>query len=240
MKKILLYSVIFLPYILFASSNKEFFLQGNAEFFKGNFVQARHYYEQIPHKSSVVWQNIGNCYFNETNFSKAILCWKRAEQNAGLFQYRQLLTYQQHALEKCHCLAENMLLWYGKYALLCLPAMLLYVLLLIAFIYLLVVCYQCINKENKACRKQSLFLTILSIFVLLLLLIMHKKITVQKEAVVMSPNVSLYAGPEMSFHQKTFLPQGCIVQLLQQQTNMSKVTCSYGNGWICTNDIEIV
>ena len=133
-----------------------------------------------------------------------------------------------------------MLLWYGKYALLCLPAMLLYVLLLIAFIYLLVVCYQCINKENKACRKQSLFLTILSIFVLLLLLIMHKKITVQKEAVVMSPNVSLYAGPEMSFHQKTFLPQGCIVQLLQQQTNMSKVTCSYGNGWICTNDIEIV
>ncbi len=44
---------------------QELFAQGNNQFLKGHFALARESYAKINKKSCVVWQNIGNCFFNE-------------------------------------------------------------------------------------------------------------------------------------------------------------------------------
>lgn len=245
MKKSFLFITIFVSQVVIGIPDQELFLQGNQRFFDGKFDKARNCYEQIPHKSSAVWHNIGNCHYNEENGAKALVCWRRAQLGAGFYELGQLLESERIALEKYNCPCDGIFIRGVKRVILSLPKFLMQLLLTIYFILLLTLCYQCLIKNRKKyrlipCKKQYLFLLIFAIVVLLLLIAAKDKFTKEQQGVIVHQKVSVHVGPETSFHKKTALPLGCIVQVIDEQKGMVKITCSQGSGWITHDNVEIV
>jgi len=74
-----------------ATSQEDLFVQAN-EFYKQNkFAQAQELYEKIPDKSSRVYYNLGNCFYKQNKYGHALLNWRKAEHDWGLFNRSELL-----------------------------------------------------------------------------------------------------------------------------------------------------
>lgn len=224
---------------------QELFLQGNCNFCDGNFEQARQCYELIPHKNSVVWQNLGNCYYNENNGAKALVCWRRAQKDAGFNQLEQLFESEQLVLKKFDCPCDGIFMRGVKKIILGMPKVLLQLLLILLLLLFLYWFYQClVNKSNAyqllPCRKRYMLLLVLSIVIFLLLLGAKEKFLKEKQGVVIHDKISVHAGPERSFHKKIELPLGYIVQVVDEKEDMMKVVSDKGSGWVISTDVEIV
>lgn len=245
MKKNILFVVLLMFQICKATSVQELFLQGNQYFMNGDFVKARECYEQIPHKNADLWQNIGNCYYNESNDAKALVCWKRAQRDAGYNQLDQLFESEKLVLNKVNCPCDGVFIRGVKKVILALPKLLMQVLLMLFLLLFLVLFYECVLQKKKkytsiACKKSYLCFLLFSIVVLMLLIAAKDKFVKEKQGVIMQHKVAVHVGPESSFHQKTVLPQGCIVEVIDEDRGMYKISCSQGFGWIASENIEIV
>lgn len=87
---VLLCSIITIFTTAKATQAQEIFLQAN-EFYKaGKFEKAYERYEKITHKSAQVHYNLGNCAYKLNKFGLALLHWRRAESNWGIFNRAEL------------------------------------------------------------------------------------------------------------------------------------------------------
>lgn len=245
MKIKLLLSILVSSLLLQSVSHEELFLQANKHFFEGQFEKARHCYEQLPHKNSVIWHNIGNCYYNENNCTKALVCWRRAQPDATFNQLGQLLDLERVVLEKYNFPCDGIFMRTTKRVILALPKILIQLLLLLCFLLFLSLFYQCCIQKTEqlyqlSCKKRYFIILLLSIVILLLLLAAKEKFMQEKQGVVLQQKISVHIGPEASFQQKMTLPEGCIVQVLDEKSGMTKIDCPQGSGWITSDSIEIV
>lgn len=225
--------------------SQELFLQGNRNFCEGNFECARQCYEQIPYKNSVVWQNLGNCYYNENNGAKALVCWMRAQKDARLSQLDQLFESEKLVLQKFNCPCDGIFIRGVKKTILIIPKILLQFMTILCLLMFLYWFYKCLIKKSEAyqlfsCRKRYMLLLGFGIIICLLLLGAKEKFLKEKQGVIMHEKISVHAGPETSFHKKAQLPLGCVVQVLDEKQDMIKISCDKGSGWIASSDIEIV
>lgn len=239
-------AVLFFAFkIINAASHEELFLQGNSNFLKGNFKAARNYYEQIEPKSSAVWHNLGNCYFNESNKLKALISWKRAEKGASFSQLKKLLEAENRVAEQMHFSHSSATMLKFKQLLTGIPFIFLQLILLLLLLLLLCLWYRCFKKSKiylhlLQCNKKYALMLIAGILALLLIIATKEKYLHKKEAVVTQDKAAVYIGPEVTFSQKTVLPLGCIVQVLEKKENMIKVRFSQGSGWVLLDNIEII
>jgi len=71
----------------FAKENKnnaqEFFLRANKEYNNKRFDQAYKLYTTIDPKGRAVWYNLGNCNYELKKYPDALICWRRAQQEAS-------------------------------------------------------------------------------------------------------------------------------------------------------------
>ncbi len=237
--------IVVLTKLCLAVPPQEYFLQGNKYFYDGDFAQARVCYEKIPAKSCSVWQNLGNCYYNEQNLVKALACWKRAQRGASYTQLGQLFETERLILEKFNCPCDGIFIRGVKRTILALPMLLLYSLLVSLLVLFILLFYQCIIKRRLSykmlsCKNRYLCLLILGVVVLLLLIAAKEKFTKEKQGVLTHQKVVVYAGPETSFHQKSVLPQGHLVQVVDEYPGMCKIVHPSSSGWITSDSIEIV
>lgn len=241
MNRLCIVMVFFISQIVRPTSDQELFLQGNTHFLQGKFNQARKDYEAILDKSSAVWHNIGNCYFNEKNNVKALISWKRAEQGAGFFQRGELFEFESKALKNLSLSSENTIVQSVKQFVLGAPMILLQLCLLLLLVIFLFHSYQCI-WQNVAYRYKRNLLGRVLFFILIILttLFVRERIMHKKEAVVITQKALVYIGPETTFSHKAELSSGSVVQVLEEQDAMVKIRYFQGSGWIARDNIEIV
>ncbi|MBX9830718.1 SH3 domain-containing protein [Candidatus Babeliales bacterium] len=70
----------------------EQFLQANEQYKNKKFDAAFKLYEQIPNKSAAVLYNMGNCSYKMGNLGQALLLWRRAEKDWGMFNREELVS----------------------------------------------------------------------------------------------------------------------------------------------------
>ena len=83
LKKMLLFlGIILCGMSLRAENFEEIFLRANEAYHEKEFQKALSLYDTIYPKSSVVYYNMGNCWYRLGNNLEALLCWRKAEHNA--------------------------------------------------------------------------------------------------------------------------------------------------------------
>lgn len=234
MKKIIFIFAVFFVQNDILSSDQELFLQGNSYFLDGKFEKARQSYEAMVSKDSAMLQNVGNCFFNEKNAVQALIYWKRAEKGVSFNQLRQLFELEHKALEQMQCQSESFLMLHIKQIVLGAPYLVLQIILLILCLLFIGFFYR------GTIQKKHIFVLLLSMGLILLWMVVHKKWVLKKEAVVVEQKVAVYIGPETNFPQKTTLSLGNIVEIVEEQQKMVRVTSSQGTGWVVRDMIEIV
>lgn len=229
----------------YAIPPQELFLQGTKFFYDGDFKQAQDCFEQLPYRNATVWQNIGNCCYNQQDQARALICWKRAQKQATFNQLDQLFESERLILQTFDCPCDGIFMRGVKKIILTLPKLLLYVWLLVLLILFISLFYQCVmqSKDLKSllpCKKGYFLLLIMSIVICMLLIAAKEKFTREKQGVLIHQKVMVYTGPESSFYQKMTLPEGYLVDVVDEDKSMYKISCPKGSGWILASDIEIV
>lgn len=74
-----------------ADDCQSLFLQANEQYKKGNVEQARTLYQKIVNKSPQVYYNIGNCEYRLNHPGYAMLYWRRAERDWGIWDRDDLV-----------------------------------------------------------------------------------------------------------------------------------------------------
>lgn len=245
LRQFFIIALFFIGQITHSNSNEELFLQGNDYFLKGNFNNARNCYEQILEKSSAVWHNMGNCFFNEKNNIKAIICWKRAERDANFNQLGKLFESENKAFEQLHCSSDSVVIQKIKQLFMSVSIIQLQLMLLIFLLLFLYLWYYCFVQSRKSfyllsCKKKYMIALLLGIAIIIFILSIKEKYLHRKEAIVIQEKVSVYIGPEITFSQKATLSLGCIVQILEEKQNMFKIIYPQGSGWVSSDNIEIL
>ena len=227
------------------SLDNELFLQGNAYFLQGKFGKAQDCYEKIVQKKSAVWHNMGNCYFNQKNNVKALICWKRAEKNANFRQLGKLLASECVVLEQLNHPCDKIIARSFKRIVLGVPKTIMQMGLLLFLILFLMIWYRFFiqRKDPKSvllCKKQHLKWLLLGIVFMSLMILKKENYQQRKEAIVTKKEASVLVGPSITYVEKMVLPLGCIVQIIDEKENMIKITSPQGSGWVSSNDVEIV
>jgi tetratricopeptide (TPR) repeat protein len=240
MKKRFIIALFFIFHLIQSSQDQELLNQASSFFLQGKFSQAREIYEKIQSKDSAIWNNIGNCFFNEKDYLKALICWKRAENGATFNQLKKLYDSENTVLENMSCYHENNFLQIIKQIILGSSKLFLQFLLLILLTIFLFICYKNIYKQKSFNFKKRYFLLLIAIFSTLLILISKQKLIYEKCAVVISAKATTYIGPETTFPQKDTLSLGNIVTILDKKSEMTKVKSHKSSGWIKNENIEII
>jgi len=223
------------------SDDQQLFLQAHENFVKGNWAGALRNYRAINHKNSVVWQNIGSCYFNQQQYAQALLYWKRAYQGCSILQVGPLCTLEQKALKKLNLNVPSKFHYLCKRMLLMIPLTLLqiiFVIMLLTILWILVRCWRW--QEIVVCDRRWLRWLLLSCFVCGSLWYGQHLFLQKNQAIVVKQDVLVYAGPERTFHVvKTLLP-GNTVHVLQQKQGMYNITKHSVTGWVMQDTIEFI
>jgi len=72
-------------------SQEDLFAQANELYKKNNYTQAQDLYEKIADKNSRVYYNLGNCFYKQQKYGQALLNWRKAEHDWGIFNRSELL-----------------------------------------------------------------------------------------------------------------------------------------------------
>ena len=72
------------------SEHEVLFIKAADAYKQHNFKEAQELYAKIPDKTSGVYYNLGNCAFKQQLYGYALLCWRRAERDWGIFNRSEL------------------------------------------------------------------------------------------------------------------------------------------------------
>jgi len=221
--------------------DKQTFEYASDAFVQGDWSQALQLYKKIEHKNSAVWQNMGNCQFNLEQYSQALVSWKRAY--AGI-RYRQIATIcesENRAYQKLDLPRRSSWdCWIQKIVLI-IPFMLLKLIFFILLCSLFGILYRCWrwSDVSRRDRRGLLLITLGSVLCGLILygraLILHKD-----QAIVVKPDVLVYAGPERTFHIVEKLQPGTLVHVIQHKQGMYQIRQQAVNGWIVQDTLECI
>lgn len=235
------------------TKDQELFIDGNSHFLSGRFGLARESYLKINEKSLVVWQNLGNCFFNEKNYAQALVCWKRAEYGASWKQLSDIFDSEKKALVALHLPLPTLLHDTLKKIVILIPKLFIQVLLFLMLIMLLFFFYSCWSWSSLyiviSYNYKVAWILMLGIIGCSLLWFGKERVFKQGIAIVVKEKVIAYAGPEKSFHPLFQLPLGATVQVVSnilkedqnlQDQNMHKIYYNRHYGWIEYSFVEIV
>lgn len=109
MKKIIFLCLMWLAGSAFAGPELEQFLRGAQLFKEGKLQEALQEYEGIAHKGSVTWYNIGICYYQQKDFIKALIAFKRAQVGAYYGMLKQIQPFIEQLKHQFHQPPETLI-----------------------------------------------------------------------------------------------------------------------------------
>ena len=213
-----------------AQTAQELFLQANQCYLNKDYTSALKLYDQISQKGPATWYNMGNCAYKNGNNLQALLYWSRAGKNSNerimhdsALNRSALMNKLQTPLEKAHPLKS-------------VHPLMVQILFFCAFRVFLVIIRILIQ------RKKIIILSLYGIFlggVGFLTYAVYNQ-SQYSNALVMSNEAIVYAGPDDNYHQIETIPAGSTVLVLKPTKDWSKIKWHNHVGWIANNTIEVI
>jgi hypothetical protein len=252
-KKILSYAIVItlatVP--VFAKNYEEIFLQANAFYKKGDFKNAYELYKQIQNPSPQINYNMGNCSYKLGHFGYALLYWKRAEKNWGLFNREDLnhnlellerqIFEQRHKNED----ADQAKLYELKFQMFQLSSFfisivygmpLLALQLLFLLLWILLLFY-----KKYLYKKQKKFI-IITLFILLAvsgtMIALKYSLSLCEKAVVTGKRTVVFSGPGETYQEIGVLPEASEIIVKKDTDAFCKIKHKGLVGWVESKTIE--
>jgi tetratricopeptide (TPR) repeat protein len=234
----IIYKVFFVVnFILFLdckATSQELFLQANAFYKKGDFKKAVDLYQSIENKGAAVLYNLGNCYYHLERYTDALLYWKRALKNEGLFlqeavDYNCNAVYQKLGIIPSISLVRFLVQKSNDYA----KILWLFFLVILSIFFAL--------SFSLSGRKQFFILILFTFFMSISSCCLGIKywMTTQNYALV-SHETSVIAGTDERFTKIGTLVAGQEVLVHEKKDNWCKVKSNNCTGWILAENIEYI
>jgi len=210
-------------------ADQETFLKANAYYKEGLFEQARDAYQSIAPKGVAAWYNLGNSYYQMSQYPQALAAWYQALTHAKLndsarIEHNIAIAQNKLAVEEKVGSIDTVKRYVSTVSFLGLQ------LLVIALWYITLF----LLVYSKYCRRWWL-LTILGFLncFLFFILLLRYQIMHERYAVIVQPNALLRVGPDTTFHPLQQIPVGKRIAIKEQQIAWVKVSTADGSqGWI--------
>lgn len=210
-----------------ANNFQELFLQANQICKTGDYQKALDIYDHIESKGEAVWYNIGNCYFYQKDYVRAIWAWMQAckvgsgeiliSSRSNIAVALDLLGIKNYEFGYFKI---NFLIW----QLLILALMLLVLLLLLSY-----------NANNKIWGV-SIFLLAAMIFGINFWYVKERKLVYA----VVQDSANLVAGPANGYHVLDKIVPGQILKIIRSEADWCYIDHGGVKGWIAKSNLLIV
>lgn len=224
------------------------FLYANELYKKGDFSEALKQYNHITYKSPHVFYNMGNCAYQLNKFGLALLYWRKAEINWGLFGRDEVL----HNIElvKAKLFAdkntvkkESLPLRVGSYIfshftsfIKGLPLLLFQIAVLLMWLILLLYIRSLHRKNLRLLLMSLIFMQLTTTSMLLVkYYVIHKRY-----GVVITKQALLRAGPGETYKNLGELSQGDEVVIQKTSDNFYKITTNGITAWVSEKEVGSV
>jgi len=234
-----------------SSGDQEFFVQANAYYKEEKFSAAQELYNKINEKSAYVHYNLGNCAYKQGFYGKALLHWRRAERDWGLFNRHELVHNIAHLKQQLKQLQGNLkeikespleALKSGLGRLKEVVTSYIYSTPLICFqgFFLCMWLFLFISLKYLYIRRRKTIITNLFIIVALAgsLLALKYNFISNEYGVVIIQKADLLSGPGKNYQLIGFLPEAKEVLIQKKSGNFYKIKVSGQIGWVDGNAIE--
>jgi len=224
--------------MVYARESDELFNKANSAYQSGQIEQALEHYSAITHKGSAVWYNMGNCYYQQQDLARAIVCWQRSLPASSYHDYNdaqnnianaaRLLGIQENNgsfFDFFNAIASAVPIWIMQW-----------LLLIVWFCLWLILFYRY--------RIRFFYLSFFGIFVAVLFLglvvYMQWRNEKYQHGVVVATNMVLQVGPNHGYHGVGSMAYGETVDLIEQRPGWYKIAKNEKYGWVDASAIELV
>lgn len=221
---------------LYALNGQETFLQANKLYQEKRFADALAHYSKIDKKGAATWYNMGNCHYQLSHETDALLCWKRAQKDASISLSRDIefnidaVRDQQRKSDEKTVFNELILILRH------IPILLIQILFLIVWIALFVVIR--LSKHSKKYKVASFVL--ISFMIPLAALAAVKYKDNQTQLAIAFQDAHLFAGPNEKYHVICPVAAKEFLRIYSKQGDWYKVEHSNQMGWVSSSDIVVV
>ncbi len=221
------------------SSYQDLFYRANNLYKEGKFEEAKRLYSEIPNKTSQINYNLGNCSYKLGQFGYALLYWRRAELEWGIFNKGELLSNifllknklfgvekNYRGLEK----VKDRILSFVKSVSLLAIQLIFLILWIFLFLYL----------KYLYKRRQQLIIVVLFILIAIVGVILTTRYTfdARRQAVVVSKSAKLLSGPGEAFQVLGVVAEAKEVIIKRISGDYLKIKIKGQIGWVSANLIE--
>ena len=230
-----------------AQSPKKLFEQANKLYKSEKFERALKLYKKIPNKSAYVNYNLGNCAYKLERYGYALLYWRRAEKNWGIFNREELVSNiflvkeklggmrgitpkERNPIVKRIVNLKNI----GISLLRSMPIFILQLLFLIIWIFLFIY----IRFLYKKRKKQTITILFSLIAIFGVLLVIRYTIDSRRYGIVVSKTAPLRSGPGTTFQTLLNIPEGTEVIIKRKTDGSYKVKALRQIGYVQKSDLE--
>jgi len=225
---------------LSAGGDEELFLRGNKYYAQKDYDNALHTYDMISKKGRAVFYNMGNCFFRKEDYSRALVCWSRAEIGATPHEYNVIKRNKSLVLKKLGKHKEQSL-WYkvfeSLYVIMPYISLLLLQLLFLVcwWFFIFVMC-----KKQTGIRKVAR--SVVCVFIVFFATMLGVRYTQEKDnqAIVIKKEAMLFAGPDKSFHQLSPIAYADSARVKEAREGWYKIQYAYMIGWVEADVIQII
>lgn len=251
-----IFAVMFLlmaPSFAVANAQDDQALHAQAEelYNKSDFAAASQLYQRIADKTPSVYYNMANCAYKMDKLGYALLYWRRAERDWGLFGRKALLNNIDLVKQKVAAIQQKDLGQSWQYPKIILNfltsaqqkffsmiraiALLYLQILVLALWAILFICLRCLGKRKHKALICLLFGMLALSASMLALKYSFKH---QKRLVVIASNSPLLSGPGKNFAAKGQLPEAQEADILNESGDFYKIRVNKHTGWIDKQFVE--
>lgn len=229
------------------SQERDLFNRANQQYKDGHFQKAFDLYKQIPNKSAAVNYNIGNCAYKLKKFGQALVYWRRAEKDWGLFNREEIvdnITLLKDEMRKLYRMpvkkhnpivrrlikVKNIILSSIRSLPLLLIQLLFIILWLFLFVYL-----RFLYKKRKH-NVIWIFFALIALFgaILIIRYVSESRIY----GVIIKREAPLLSGPSVTFRPLLQLHETEEVIVTKESDEYYKVKAQKRIGWVSKENVE--
>lgn len=236
-----------LPLMANATNYQEMFFKANDLYKEGKYQQAQDLYQAIPNKGSHVHYNLGNCAYKLGHQGYALVHWRRAEKNWGLFNRAELL-HNISMVKKHHKKPAGDLdspLERMKYNVDDLKSTITsfvratpLFLLQLFFLLMWAISFLCLRYLYQRRKKAIIILLFAANLLCGMLLAVRYNFEYREHGIVVTKETDLTSGPGKTYQILTALPETTQVLIKGSSDGFYKVKVSGTIGWINKAAIE--
>ncbi|MFA5074551.1 MAG: hypothetical protein WC436_00415 [Candidatus Babeliales bacterium] len=248
----LTFAVLNLSSYLLASTDQELFLSANSCYKQSDFEKAYDLYQQISEKNAFVNYNLGNCAYKLNKFGYALLHWRRAQKDWGIFNQQELLdniyllkqklaepTSDKLDFSSKNIFDKNNINFYRYKSILVsiftyIPIIYLQLIFLLLWFFL----FLYVRRLYRAKRKFLIVILFSLIAISGILLIVRYSLEHKHRGIVVEKKSALLSGPDKNFQQLSILPQASEFIIYKESDGYYKIKFCKQIGWIDKKEVE--